>query len=702
MRAAGITTLAAFVISAAQARQQPPTFTSNTNVVQVDVRVFKGSLFVTGLGPDDFVLTEDGVAQKIQSVVLVGAASPAPAVSGRYGAASPAPGTEHPAPSVWLFVFDTPHLSPAGLTHTRDAVLQFLETKWHEGDIGGVVYGGKMANDRLTSDTAELRRVVSGIKGTSEQRSEELEITREWPRFQDLDELIRVAVDHDKETLDGTVDRACNEEPTACTSGKGVDVRDGVQMQIMEKANRIFAVIQRASLNSLATLQGLSEGFARMPGAKTIVFISEGFVTSQVESTLKHVVGDAARAGAHVYAIDARGLNRGSASSSIIDEPFAASVIGTTRTRTPFDLQSDGPNSLAVDTGGFAIRNENNFGRALDEVQRDASEYYVIGYSPTNAAFDGKYRAIDVQVKQAGLKVRARRGYLALAPALLLKPAPIVGANDAKGANGANGADANGAENAVPDLPMVPTDIGVGALSWMVTSPVSRVAVANGVRARVESGVLTLKKFDAKDVAAGYAERGWAAYEQGDLETAANELSTAAAADKRPWVSYALGYADFGLRRMSDAIAAWTRVKKSAPEFEPVYFNLADALSLTGDETGAVRILREAEARWPKDAEIADAIGVIQVRRTALDEAIKSFHLATELAPADPVGFFNLGRAYQMRFNQSQRYDAAMEKWIGNDEDRTRAIAAYTKYIAMRGPYDQQAKEAISQLQWNK
>ena len=45
-----------------------------------------------------------------------------------------------------------------------------------------------------------------------------------------------------------------------------------------------------------------------------------------------------------------------------------------------FDMQADGTNSLAVDTGGFAIRNENNFGRALDAIQQDAGTYYVVGY----------------------------------------------------------------------------------------------------------------------------------------------------------------------------------------------------------------------------------------------------------------------------------------------------------------------------------
>jgi VWFA-related protein len=702
-----LTTLAVLAAAAAQtqAPAQPPTFKSNTNVVQVDVRVFKGKQFVTGLGADDFVVTEDGVPQKIEFAVLIGPPAPsaplAPSAQTPSAPLAPLAPLAPSAPSVWLFVFDTPHLSPAGLTHTRDAVLQFIDTKWHQGDIGGIVYDGRMANNRLTSDAAELRADVAAVKMPGNQQSLQIQMTREWPRFQDEYEVMRVGIDNDPQTVKSVVLRACDEDRDACR-------RADPAPEILGKARELVAEIQQSTTATLASVVALANGLARLAGPKTVVFLSEGFVADKMETQIRDAIGDAARAGAHFYTIDARGLNRGSASSSIIDQPIVGSVLGRT---ARFDTASDGPNSLAVDTGGFAIRNENNFGRALDEIQRDAGEYYVIGYNPTNATFDGKYRAINVGVKEPALKVRARRGYLALAPALLLKPvAATNGANSANGAKGAKGAGAVGASGAngaaagigVPDLPEMPLDMTIGALPSRVPTAGSNAAVADAVRARVESGVLTLKTFDAKDVAAGYAERGWTEYEKGNLEAAAKELSNAAATDTRPWVSYALGYAEYGLRRLSDAVDAWTRVKKSVPEFEPVYFNLADAMSLMGDESGAIKALRDAEKRWPKDAEIADAIGVIDVRRTALDEAIKSFHLATALAPADPVGFFNLGRAYQMRFNQSQRYDAAMEKWVGRDDDRSHAIAAYTKYIAMHGPYEQQAKEAIATLQWKK
>ena len=186
------------------------------------------------------------------------------------------------------------------------------------------------------------------------------------------------------------------------------------------------------------------------------------------------------------------------------------------------------------------------------------------------------------------------------------------------------------------------------------------------------------------------------------METAARELGEAAKApDARPWVVYALGLSHFALRRYPDAAQAWERVRRDVPEFEPIYFSLADAYGLQHEEGTALKVLREAERRWPADAEVANATGVIQIRRGALDAAIESFERATTTAPDEALGYFNLARAHQMRLLKSQRYDPQMQKWIGGDEDRRRAVAAFQKYLQLGGPYERQAREALAALGWS-
>ena len=186
------------------------------------------------------------------------------------------------------------------------------------------------------------------------------------------------------------------------------------------------------------------------------------------------------------------------------------------------------------------------------------------------------------------------------------------------------------------------------------------------------------------------------------METAARELGEAARApDARPWVVYALGLSHFALRHYPDAVQAWERVRRDVPEFEPIYFSLADAYGLQHEEGTALKVLREAERRWPADAEVANATGVIQIRRGALDAAIESFARATTIAPDEALGYFNLARARQMRLLKSQRYDPQRQKWIGGDEDRRRAIAAFQKYLQLGGPYERQAREALAALGWS-
>jgi VWFA-related protein len=694
--------------------QQPPpaappqTFRSGAQVVEVDVRAIgKDGKFVTDLSLADFEITEDGVPQKIQSLVLIGAAPVAPLAP--LAPLAPAPSAPvAPRPSqLWVFVFDTPHLSPGGLTRTRDAVVKFIGERFHQGDIGGIVADGRMANNRLTSDHEELKKAAATIKMTGEARSLRLE-QQEWPRLRDELEAFNIA-NGDRDALQVAVARACDEDPSACR-------RTTPDLEIMEKAKRLVATYKSAARLSLSVVDTLSKGLARREGPKTIVFLSEGFVIQEQEAELRQAVGQAARAGAHFYTIDARGLNTGSG-ANIIDQAQAESAIGVS---SHFDMQADGTNSLAVDTGGFAIRNENNFGRALDDIQRDAGTYYVVGYIPARDTFDGKYRAISVKVNRSGVKVRARRGYLAVQPAALLSasaPTPAAVSPKYPSAGGAStpGGGGTKADLVTTEPPLVPMSPGLIALPETTavalpgeapSIPDKTASAAGAVRARIDAGqmVLALGRSASGGTSSASnspAELGWAAYEKGDVETAARELGEAAKApDARPWVVYALGLSHFALRRYPDAAQAWERVRHDVPEFEPIYFSLADAYGLQHEEGTALKVLREAERRWPADAEVANATGVIQIRRGALDAAIESFERATTTAPDEALGYFNLARTHQMRLLKSQRYDPQLQKWIGGDEDRRRAIAAFQKYLQLGGPYARQARDALSALGW--
>ncbi len=708
-----LTVLIAALTAAASAQQpappagQPQTFKSGVQTVEVDVRVFdKSGQFVTNLKADDFEVIEDGVPQKVQTAFFVGgpggqgAGEPRDPANARDPAALPTPRLpgSPSARQTWIFVFDLNHLTPGnGFDRARKAVEDFIAERWKEGDLAGVVAGSKMVNNRLTSVRRELADAVKSVKPRAELRSRKQEMTQEWPPLLDEFEVMQIAAE-DREAINRATIRATS-DGRYIASGKGGVPPD---LEVREKARRLSRDIVRMTTETMASLNALASGLARMPGPKTVVFLSEGFVTQQMEATLRNVVGQTARAGARIYAIDVRGLNRNR--SNLVEQGAAIDEAGP---YSRFDAGADATNSLAVDTGGLMIRNENNIGRALERIAADSGQYYVLGYSPANTNFDGKYRQIDVRVKRPDVRVRARKGYLALEPAKMLT-AGSPGAGEPGGRGAGVGAEARSPKAAEPagpgaGVPEEPEKPAVTVTGTIATPPKDTPA-AGTVRLRpdAEKQVETLAK-GATMSAGDFARKGWDAYQKGDVESALTAFTEAAAQpDTRPWVLYALGLSNAAVGRPADAAAAWEQVRTAAPEFEAVYIDLADAYLQMAEASKALAVLRDAEKRWPGDTEVLNAIGVIHVRRGALDDAISAFGKAIEAAPADPLGYFNRGKAYELRFVRGQRYVSSQREWVSSEPDRDKAEENYKKCIELGGPYATEAKEALSRLMWSK
>jgi tetratricopeptide (TPR) repeat protein len=197
------------------------------------------------------------------------------------------------------------------------------------------------------------------------------------------------------------------------------------------------------------------------------------------------------------------------------------------------------------------------------------------------------------------------------------------------------------------------------------------------------------------------ATAGWDAYQRGDLETARASLSVAAARSSvHPWVHYALGQASYALARHAEAVAAWEQVRTAAPDFEPVYFDLVDGYMQAKEYDQAIRVLRDAKQRWPRDPEVFNALGVVQTTRGALDDAIKSFEEAAAVAPNDATSYFNLGRAFEMRYARTRRWVQQLRQWVANEADRKAAIDQYERYLSFGGPYADSARQGVTRLKF--
>jgi VWFA-related protein len=372
--------LAAVIViaSASLQAQQPPTvFRSTTDLVEVDVVVHdrKGA-FVRDLTADDFTIEEAGRPREIVQFYLTGADAPAAAAAPGGPVVDPA--AARSASRVFVVVFDDAHLTPSGFKRTQAAALTLFSQQFRPGDIGGVVTRGRMAKDRLTSNRDELLKAVKDAKPDSAKSSRAFD-ERMFPRLSEI-EAVRIAVGGDKEVLAEAVRRACADDPSEC--------RFDPESLIRNKATQMADVARAESARTLQILRVLVAGLTRFEGRKTILLMSEGFIAEETWPLVQEVVGTAARANARLYTLDARGLERGLRS---IDDGAPGTDDANARMLEQMDVGADSINSLAVDTGGFVVRNTNQFDKAVARIADDVNHYYVLAYRPA-APPDGKFQ----------------------------------------------------------------------------------------------------------------------------------------------------------------------------------------------------------------------------------------------------------------------------------------------------------------------
>jgi VWFA-related protein len=683
---------------------QAPTFRAVSTFVEVDATVTdKNGKFVGTLTLDDFDLLDEGVPQRIQvlfrvdgpTVTTLAPIDPEARAQIASGAAASSDqarlAQNKPPQRVFVFFFDQEHLDQGSFKRVQSAAETFLSSRFQEGDVGGILMGSTMVGNRLTADRQALLAAVRSatLSPTATMLRNDL---RAYPRLSQT-EAIRIALFDDSRLLDQAADRAAREGPV--TSGRSApDMRP----TIMEKSRQIVADLQKSTAATLRAMQALLVGLARVPGRKSVIFMTEGFLFEESWADLRVLVGQAARANVRIYAIDALGLRRGAKETdlSMLDPLETGGQVPD----AAWDTVEEGPNTLANDSGGYVIRKTNDFTGAMVEVARDASSYYVLGFSPSDASEAGKFRELTVKVKGKGLQVRARRGYLAAGPATLGQPSP-----PAPAAPAARPPDPVAAATPPPAVAPVPTTPPADAAPPAIPPPpeLAGPLPASAISLRPDTST---RVRDLASKAGGSAEvkslatRGWERYSAGDLESAESLLAQAVVQpDAPPWVSYALGFAQLGLQKPQMAAESWERVRTAVPAFAAVYFDLADAYLQAGEASRAVEVLRTAEQRWPKDTDVLNALGTVQVRRGSAQDAIATFERAVAISPKDSLAYLNLARTYELRYFQLRRFSRPQARWMDDPALRIKALEYYETYLKMGGPYEADAQSAIERLQ---
>ncbi len=381
--------------------QQQLTFKASTALVEVDVVVQdRQGEFVPGLTMDDIQIFEDGRPQKIEQFYMV--------AHERGGQPFPVTGDQPVAPEdrarrIFVVLFDEAHMDTEGLQRAKVGAERFIRENLGPGDFGGVYHNSQMHNSRLTTSPAELVGAIHAVRPGFETRQALLSTFREFPRIPGEIDAMRIA-EGSIEVVKRIGEQVCRDDPFNCNLNGGVNQ---VENQIQQKARLYVRQARILTSNTMQNLRYVVNRLARIPGRKTVVFLSEGFYVEESRTDLVTIAAEAARAGTVIYNIDTRGL---------IGSPSATPdvLMASAARSTAWDTGEDAPAILTSATGGLRFKNIDDLSRAFNLVVRDTSTYYVIGYQPDNPTMDGTYRKIEVKPMTSGLKVRSRQGYRAV------------------------------------------------------------------------------------------------------------------------------------------------------------------------------------------------------------------------------------------------------------------------------------------------
>jgi VWFA-related protein len=222
-----------------------------------------------------------------------------------------------------------------------------------------------------------------------------------------------------------------------CAFGDDVEMMGAAQRLAQDTARRSLEEGEQESRLALGVLRDLVRRITLMPGPRTIVLVSPGFQTPQLEYEYREVIDKALHSEVIISAIDARGLYVPGASA----DPSKAGSSSATGARTRTGLATTAPvpgggvmvqeqkafydiasasadaDVLAVitdGTGGTFFHNSNDLYEGFNRVAAQPEYSYVLGFVPDNLKADGSFHVLKVKLNSPlKLNLQARRGYFA-------------------------------------------------------------------------------------------------------------------------------------------------------------------------------------------------------------------------------------------------------------------------------------------------
>jgi VWFA-related protein len=404
-----------------KSEETTPTFTTRAQRNEVQVRVVvrdANGKTVGSLTKDDFRLSDNGTPQSV-TVFTVENNKPTPAGEPLAPAAATArsaePSEAEPVLALPLryvaFYFDDLVVSFEDMVRTREAAKRFIESSMQPTDRASIFTSSGLEVLDFTDDRAKLRQALANLQPRPRNVPAEHDCPPLTPYEAYLIDQLNDPIMLNIATWE-VIACACGRDPTHCLDPQG---------QAQRAAHRTWENNQTQSRQSLRLLMNLVRRLGSLPGQRSILWLSQGFLTFDLRFDLSELTDRALREHVVISALDSRGLWVNIPGGDPSEQNVLPLSIGPslsarldTYRETGREMNDDVMAQVSHDTGGVFVHDTNDYDGGFRKAGALPEFSYLFAFSPQNLKYDGKFHKLKVELVNArGLSVQARNGYFA-------------------------------------------------------------------------------------------------------------------------------------------------------------------------------------------------------------------------------------------------------------------------------------------------
>jgi len=300
--------------------------------------------------------------------------------------------------------FDDLNSSDGDLIQVRDAADHYLDANLQPQDRVAIFTSKQMLSD-FTSDHTKIREGLSKLHVSTT-------LAHYCPDLSDY-QAVQIT-EGSEEALGVATDEAAHCDMGVLQSGQSGQ-QDFLKVMIRALAQNIVNQGDTQSRTNLHQLEETVKYVSQMPGERTLILVSPGFLSQREQFQLDRLIDRALRAQVVISALDPKGLatlmREGDTTRSYI--PINPKMIEDAR---HMDSRRESAATavladVAEGTGGEFFRNSNDLKAGLGALAGPPT-YYILAFVPPK--LDGKFHKLEIKLTRSKGTLRTRRGYFAV------------------------------------------------------------------------------------------------------------------------------------------------------------------------------------------------------------------------------------------------------------------------------------------------